>query len=109
AAIGGDHGNPTGVEHMLGPARQPLRENRRVFAQPELVRRRWRSGRGECLHRLVGGQVFHRSDDRRFHQGLPTLFPPYKTTLTIGWLDNVRYSSSSCSRLVALIVIVTPR
>src|SRR4029077_1550026 len=30
-------------------------------------------------------------------------------TLTIGCVDSVRYSSSSCSRLVALTVIVTPR
>jgi hypothetical protein len=33
----------------------------------------------------------------------------YSTTLTIGCVDSVRYSSSSCSRLVAVTVIVTPR
>ena len=33
----------------------------------------------------------------------------YKTTFTMGWVLRVRYSSSSCSRLVAVIVIVTPK
>src|SRR5262245_42855102 len=33
----------------------------------------------------------------------------YSTTLTIGCVDRVRYSSSSCSRLVAVTVIVRPR
>jgi len=33
----------------------------------------------------------------------------YNTTLTIGWVDSVRYSSSSCSRLVAVMVMVMPR
>ena len=30
-------------------------------------------------------------------------------TFTIGCVDSVRYSSSSCSRLVAVMVMVTPR
>ena len=33
----------------------------------------------------------------------------HSTTLTIGCVDSVRYSSSSCSRLVAVTVIVRPR
>ena len=31
------------------------------------------------------------------------------TIFTIGWVDRVRYSSSSCSRLVAVTVTVIPR
>ena len=31
------------------------------------------------------------------------------TTFTIGCVDSVRYSSSSCSRLVAVTVSVKPR
>lgn len=33
----------------------------------------------------------------------------YSTTFTIGCVDSVRYSSSSCSRLVAVMVMVSPR
>ena len=40
---------------------------------------------------------------------LRQLPPGYSTTLTIGCVDSVLYSSSSCSRLVALMVRVTPR
>ena len=34
---------------------------------------------------------------------------PYSTTFTIGCVLSVRYSSSSCSRLVAVTVNVRPR
>lgn len=33
----------------------------------------------------------------------------YSTTFTIGCADSARYSESSCSRLVAVMVIVRPR
>src|SRR6185369_3511434 len=70
-----------------------------VLAQPQLVGRVGAARLGEGAHRLDGGRVSHapqRADDQ-------------STTLTIGCVDSVRYSSSSCSRLVALTVIVTPR
>ena len=33
----------------------------------------------------------------------------YSTTFTMGWDDSARYRLSSCSRLVAVMVSVTPR
>ena len=49
---------------------------------------------------------YERNRPEIFLRQLP---PGYSTTLTIGCVDSVLYSSSSCSRLVALMVRVTPR
>lgn len=58
------------------------------------------SGRG-CLRRPL--QPMKPMQQRRYRPR------DYSTTLTIGCVLRVRYSSSSCVRLVAVTVIVTPR
>ena len=104
AAVGGDDRDVARRQHVVGLAGQALREHRRVLAKPELVGR-VRVARGrEVLHRLVGGQVVDPAKRAQFHRA-----GPYRTTFTIGWVDSVRYSSSSCSRLVAVTVMVMPR
>ncbi len=101
AAVGGDHGHPVRVQHVLRLARQPLGEDGRVLAEPEFVFGRSRAGGREVLHRLVRGQVIHPPQHPHLHG--------YSTTFTIGCEVSARYRSSSCSRLVAVTVIVTPR
>jgi len=100
AAVGGDDRDVAGREQVIGPAGQALREHGWVLAQPQLVGRVGCTAGGERLHLRVRGLVPDPPADLDAH---------YRTILTIGCVDSVRYSSSSCSRLVAVMVIVMPR
>jgi len=83
---------------MVLMTRQALCEHRGVFAYPQFIRRMGRARCREVLHRLVGWQVRNKAQ-----------LLDHSTTFTKGCEVRVRYSSSSCSRLVAVTVMVTPK
>ena len=98
SAVGGYHGDIARCEQVVFVARKALCEYGRVFANPKLIGRVRCACRCEILHRLVGRQVGHK-----------TQVFDHSTTFTKGWEVRVRYNSSSCSRLVAVTLMVTPK
>ena len=75
-------GNVAGVQHMFGLARQALRVDRRVLAQPQQVRRLGRAALRQALHRRIGGRIVDVAE--------PVDLERHSTTLTIGCAVSAR-------------------
>src|SRR5258708_4988832 len=110
AAVGCDHGNVARVQQVVTFPGKALREMRGVLADPELVARAGIAAARECLHGLHRGFVVGTAQQAQV-QRLRKLggWGAQSTTFTSGCEVNAWYRSSSCSRLVAVTVTVTPR
>ncbi|MCY1366846.1 hypothetical protein D9M69_537540 [compost metagenome] len=99
-AVGFHHRDVARREQVVVAARDALGEHGRVLADPELVGRIGGARLGERHHGVAGGCVVHPAEVANLHA--------HRTILTIGCVVSVRYSSSSCSRLVTYTDSVRP-
>src|SRR5574344_2172147 len=89
---------------MLGFASQALCECGCVLTDPQLIGRRCVALGRKGLHGAEAGSVVHAPQQPHIQRrrGRRT----HSTTFTAGWAVRARYRLSSCSRLVAVTVIV---
>jgi hypothetical protein len=78
AAVGAHHRDAARGEHVLGAARKPEREHRRMLEEPQLVGRVRRARRGEGLHRTP----------RRLVGDAPEAARDHSTMMTMGCFDS---------------------
>ncbi len=105
AAVGGDHGDVARGQQVVRAAREALGEMGCVLAHPEGIGRVVGALRGEGLHGVHGLAQVRPPEHPHLHRRVLD----QSTTFTIGCEESARYRSSSCSRLVAVTVRVTPR
>src|SRR5258706_12027038 len=109
AAIGANNGDVARGEHVLVPAGEPKREDRRMLEKPDLVASPRAARLRKRLHRPPGRLVRDAAEAAEFNHRRRFATTDHRTMITRGLPESSEYSASSCARDFALMVTVSER